>query len=90
MGLWIRSQDRLTLTKVSNLYIPMSRTEEIWCIKENELYLGFYKTKERALEVLDEIQDYIEKQGVRELITNDRGIIEGSKYYGKVYNMPKE
>ncbi|HHX67124.1 MAG TPA: hypothetical protein GX708_03590, partial [Gallicola sp.] len=52
--------------------------------------LGKYKTKKRALEVLDEIQKYIEKQGTNEILVNDNGIPNGSIYYGKVYDMPAE
>ena len=70
MDLWIRSQDREQLVKVS--FIEMSAVEhtefnasvstksfclsggdsEFWC-------LGSYNTKGRALEVLDEIQNFL-------------------------------
>lgn len=56
----------------------------------DEINLGTYKTKERALEVLDEMQEYIEKQGQDYLLTNENGIITGQKHYGFVYQMPEE
>ena len=60
MNLWIRSQDKIVLMKVDTLSLG-----------EKATILGFgndgningklakYKTEERALEVLDEIQAYI-------------------------------
>ena len=53
MELWIRSQDRKRLYKVDEITIDrnMNNTCDIWCNN----YLGTYKTKERAIEVLDEI-----------------------------------
>ena len=60
MSLWIRSQDKIVLMKVDTLSLG-----------EKATILGFgndgningklakYKTEERALEVLDEIQAYI-------------------------------
>ena len=56
--MWIRSQDKSVLTKVTGVNV---------CDNENGTYdidgaywrLGTYKTKKRALEVLDEIQNSI-------------------------------
>ena len=59
MDLWIRSQDKNNLLKVVNVKLDSrtlyanTKTDE-WAVK-----IGFYKTKERALEVLDEIQKLI-------------------------------
>ena len=55
MELWIRSQDRDYLIKVKSLVIEESNYN-IYQIFGDSRYLGKYKTKERALEVLDEIQ----------------------------------
>ena len=65
MELWIRSQDKESLTKVSNISLKEIRkpyTNELDCYGIGTYYdnlqvLGKYTTKERALEVLDEIQD---------------------------------
>lgn len=70
MELWIRSQDRKDLVKVNSLWIM---DNQIWMevpFYENHKKLGLivsghnhklaeYKTKERALEVLDEIQNIL-------------------------------
>lgn len=55
MELWIRSQDRTFLRKVNTIGIVEGR--DFWSIDESlTISFGEYKTKERALEVLDEIQ----------------------------------
>ena len=60
MELWIRSKQKCMLIKVENLRIM--RTTEGWNIIANDNnYIGTYKTKERALEVLDEIQKILEQ-----------------------------
>lgn len=59
MNLWIRSQDRTFLRKVNTIGIVEGR--DFWSIDENlTISFGKYKTKERALEVLDEIQDLLQ------------------------------
>lgn len=63
MELWIRSQDRGSLIKADNLglfgnrivFIPNRPTG-------GRMTIGRYKTEERALEVLDEIQSKIKQQ----------------------------
>lgn len=58
MNLWIRSQDRTILRKVNTIGIVEGR--DFWSIDENlAVSFGQYKTKERALEVLDEIEERI-------------------------------
>ncbi len=73
MDLWIRSQDREILTKANSLWLL---DNQIWMevpFYENHKKLGLtvgghnyrlaqYKTKERALEVLDEIQKLLEPE----------------------------
>lgn len=77
MNLWVRSQNKTKLVPINDeLYIPNSRTGEDFGIFYKDKMLGYYKTKERALEVLDEIQNYI-------LLPNT----DNSAY---VYKMPKE
>ena len=75
MNLWIRSQDGKKLIKVNELKMETVKGGNTF-IYSNATDLGTYKTKERALEVLDEIQRYI-------LLPN----IDNSAY---VYEMPKE
>lgn len=58
MNLWIRSQDRTILRKVNTIGIVEGR--DFWSIDENlTVSFGQYKTKERAIEVLDEIQNML-------------------------------
>ena len=66
MDLWIRSQNKEKLIKVNNVCLGYAE-------KLNMYYLGVfyddlqilakYKTKERALEILDDIQNYLETRG---------------------------
>lgn len=85
MELWIRSQDKKDLVKVNSLWIM---DNQIWMevpFYENHKKLGLtlsghnhklaeYETKERALEVLDEIQNILKPR----LIIKDSGKIIGS------------
>lgn len=56
MDLWIRSQNKTQLIKVKNVYLD-NQFVDIFYICEDGILLGKYKKKERALEVLDEIQN---------------------------------
>lgn len=85
MELWIRTQDRMNLVKINQVSLNYQNNKQIIANYIPEIYensscyyelLGTYKTKERALEVLDEIQNYI-------LLPNT----DNSAY---VYKMPKE
>nr|DAU13579.1 MAG TPA: hypothetical protein [Caudoviricetes sp.] len=77
MDLWIRSQDKEVLTRVVDIWKDADDNvilaQSSFAIKK---CLGIYKTKERALEVLDEIQKYM-------LLPN----LDGSAY---VYQMPEK
>ena len=93
MELWVRSQDRKRLIKVS--YLELEKDDYGFYIlgREDKFSgnrLATYKTKERALEVLDEIQEYLEKMGKDEILTDKIGIMNGIKHYGMVYGMPEE
>lgn len=64
MELWIRNQDKTILQKVDNLLISDGNNKGgTFNIYTNSLpaqnVLGRYKTKERALEILDEIEERI-------------------------------
>ena len=103
MDLYIRSQDKMKLVNNCNLYISNEIRNEyvIEDLSNKYLKLGTYKTKERALEVLGEIQKILEPQLI---IKNSGKIIgsfedtiirEGATYELKelstyVYEMPKE
>ena len=79
MELWVRSQDRESLVKVDNLYVSVGNYICYYVEKGKEIpntyyrpsgELGRYKTKERALEVLDEIQDLLETREVSQMVYN--------------------
>lgn len=99
MELWIRSQDKNSLTKVSNLSLqeikhPVRHDTEYWGIGtyyDNLQMLGKYSTKERALEVLDEIQKYLTPtiQMLDETI-GDKKVCQVGNIMTFVYEMPKE
>lgn len=57
MELWIRSQNKTILQKTNALFISHSE-EKQWSIIDNQnmTKYGTYKTLERALEILNEIQ----------------------------------
>ena len=61
MKLWIRSQDRERLTLTGDLRIDYCVENGMYGIDSCD-YIGFYKTKERALEVLDEIQEKLKNK----------------------------
>lgn len=60
MELWIRSQDKEVLTRVVDIWKDADKNE-IWSKSSFAIKncLGTYKTKERALEVLNEIEERI-------------------------------
>lgn len=65
MDLWIRSQDKRRLIKIaqtdftsSGYYGTMDKQYSILC--QDEVWLGSYETKERAVEILDEIQNLLQ------------------------------
>lgn len=61
MELWIRSQDKEVLTRVVDIWKDADKNE-IWSKSSFAIKncLGIYKTKERVIEVLDEIQDLLQ------------------------------
>ena len=68
MELWIRSQDKMNLVKIRQINVNYIDNSQIIANYQPEMYensgeyyelLGAYKSKERALEVLDEIQNIL-------------------------------
>ena len=63
MELWIRSQDKKLLMKSTELRYNQKKEDYsilAYDTKGDYRLLGIYKSKERALEVLDEIQDLLQ------------------------------
>ncbi len=89
MDLWIRSQDKTKLVKIDNIsYMDMAedmdtQKHSLW--NDCKGILGTYKTKERALEVLDEINDYKDELEKAHFL----GMAE-SKFVSSTFIMPKE
>lgn len=97
MKLWIRSQDKRTLIQPNRIDID-DKAIIVWQNNYNcdETYLATYKTKERALEVLDEIHERIAILTTIKLIGIDDKNLKvfneclEEKRCSVVYEMPKE
>jgi hypothetical protein len=89
MKLWIRSQDGILLEKAEAIKIA-NYDGTIGIVINNDYVFGEYKTKERAIEVLDEIQNFM----------RDYAYVKKTNGLGKeidlipkpilIYNMPKK
>lgn len=92
MDLWIRSQDKENFIKVIGLRV-LENQIQIQGEAGGVLLVGGYKTKERALEVLDDIlnfiklnfkcsgsAEYVDVKIKKEILTN----------MTRIYEMPKE
>ena len=95
MEIWIRSQDREHLVLATDIDIDYSDKSMIMI---NNYYMAKYKTSERALEVLDEIQNIL---NLKDMYKYDREVVlkgwenalEQVKIVRQqmsVYEMPKE
>lgn len=61
MNLWVRSQDKRILQKVDNIFLDANyENKRISTYDGDSVELGTYKTKERAIEILDEIQSLLQ------------------------------
>ena len=94
MELWVRSQDKTRLVKVDHIYYMENMftndvEDKYYICSGGAFDLGVYSTKERALEILDEIQEHIENYG-EIFAESNNGIVSNFKYYGSVYEMPKK
>lgn len=82
--MWIRTQNKETLANADKLYIGKNNnkyTINFDTYIDGWYILGTYKSKERAIEVLDEIQTWIERYEA-----NKNNLFSGHV----VYQMPKE
>lgn len=101
MELWIRSQDKRNLKKINTeIYIRKIYTRKglsnyaeggVYFIASSGTELGEYKTKERALEVLDEIQKYITPTlNLLDDTLKGKQVCQVNNILSMVYEMPKE
>ena len=77
MSLWIRSQDKENLINVNKLEITDFCDAYKNAIWGDDILLGRYSSKEKALKVLDMIQEFIKNMYV--------GV---ANYMGKPFQMP--
>ena len=99
MELWIRSQDKINLVKINQISINYANKTQIIANCLPEYYensgnyyelLGTYKAKERALEVLDEIQKYITPTlSLLDDTLNGKQICQVDNILSMVYEMPE-
>ena len=102
MALWVRTQDRFELAKINSVYAGYQEKDKDYVImgqKHNGgARLGSYATKERALEVLDEIQNILNLKDMykydRELVLKsweniDEEQVEIVRQQMSVYEMPE-
>ena len=96
MDLWIRSQDKMNLVQIKQISINYQNNKQVIANYIPETYenageyyelLGTYKTKERALEVLDEIQEAKLGNFHYKCPSNVKVSIKEDTF---VYEMPKE
>ena len=80
MELWIRSQGKECLTKVSHLFVSRYNTIK----QDDDIDLASYETRERALEVLDEIQDMLKPRNL--IYTGDKLPIKDAAHLVKMTN----
>lgn len=99
MELLIRSQDKTILTKINEDLYLYGNFDKTFIIKTDKWQLGTYKTKERALEVLDEISNILKLKNMyeydRELVLKGwqnckKEQVETVREQMSVYEMPKE
>lgn len=89
MELWIRSQDRGTLVKaeIVDVFEGGNKSKNHFFIRVLGDYVGEYETEERALEVLDEIQDKLKVLAIDEAGAE---FIIARNLVPIIYEMPKD
>lgn len=90
MELWIRSQDKTILMNISNLIIKQANGYYYIETKtgKNIFELGQYNSKWRALEILDEIDEFIDlfqRNGFGNVLSDD-----GVHPKHTIYKMPEK
>lgn len=89
MELWIKSQDKTTLIRSYEIYISeYGKGSYVIRAKKTSHILGAYKTMERALEVLDEIQAILSPK-LKTMFTKDGLNVEVIDKNYDVYQMPE-
>lgn len=91
MNLWIRSQDKKHLVKCEAIMYEETGTGYGLRVfaKNYDFNIARYKTKERALEVLDEIQN-IFSLNIKNKHYDEADLFLKAKMLDSCYEMPKE
>lgn len=96
MNLWVRTQDKMNLVKVRQVGVNYQDNKQIIANYTPELYensgefvelLGIYKTKERAIEILDEIQDELISSDFMPIEKNEEVVLTCGS--ARIYEMPE-
>ena len=89
MNLWVRSQDKRILQKVDNIFLDANYEDKrISTYDGDNVELGTYKTKERALEILDEIQDELIGSDFMPMAKDEEVVLTCGS--AKIYKMPED
>lgn len=96
MSLWIRSQDRESIFEVQNVFYStdnetkhLIRTVVANNIPKGIIELGQYSTKERVLEILDEIQNIFSLR-IKNMSYDEADLFLKAKMLDGCYEMPEE
>jgi hypothetical protein len=99
MELWIRSQDKMNLVKVRQVGVNYQNNKQIIANYTPELYensgefvelLGSYSTIERAVEILDEIQNSMKNFAFAKKVNGLGEELDLIPNPILIYQMPKE
>ena len=93
MELWIRSQDKdtLKLAEMLDIYDLSDDEGQCWAIEESGTTIGYYKSKKRALEVLDEIQRILQPKTIAYIRPSEEMVeLLGGRQVGKVMKMQND
>ena len=86
MDLWVRSQDRTKLMNTDSLVISKDK-DTFYICDSLEGNIAEYKTKERAIEILDEIQDELISSDFMPIEKNEEVVLTCGS--AKIYEMPE-
>ena len=94
MKLWVRSQERDTLQEVTHLsvqpIITSNKKHTTWAVVAQFSKMGEYPTRERCLEIIDEIQSLFGYALLRSVSADGSVKNEYRQRDTAVYEMPKE
>lgn len=94
MGIWIRSQNKMSLNKVNDIEIFENETKGIekFRIRNENCFdeLGVYSSKEKAIKVLDMIQEEICNNYEPVQINERTGTYRLKIGVDKVFKMPQD